>query len=60
MTHYRVTWEIDIEASTPLEAAKLARQYQIEPDTTGVVFDVWDEKQGHRIDLLEPEESSEL
>lgn len=30
MTNFRVTWEIDIEAETPTEAAKQARQYQLD------------------------------
>jgi len=49
MPEYRVTWEIDISADSPLEAARQARLYQVKPDTTAVVFTVGDET----IDLLE-------
>jgi hypothetical protein len=35
---YRVTWVIEVEADTPLSAAKRARFYQTQPGTT--VFEV--------------------
>jgi hypothetical protein len=35
---YRVTWVIEVEADTPLSAARRARFYQTRPGTT--VFDV--------------------
>ena len=35
---YRVRWEIEIEAETPLAAAEKARHYQTKPGTT--VFEV--------------------
>lgn len=41
MTLYRVTWEIDVEADTPREAAIKARDYQTKPGTTATVFDVY-------------------
>jgi hypothetical protein len=60
---YRVTWEIDVEASCPQEAAEKARHYQIKPDTTATVFDVI-EHDGDgsvvRIDLTYPEESGPI
>ena len=37
---YRVRWEIEIEAGTPLEAAEKARHYQTKPGTTATVFEV--------------------
>lgn len=37
---YRVTWAIDIEADSPLEAARKAREIQLDPDSTATVFDV--------------------
>jgi hypothetical protein len=37
---YRVLWEIEIEAETPLEAAEKARHYQTKPCTTATVFEV--------------------
>lgn len=50
---YRVSWEIDIEADSPLEAAQKARHYQTKPDTTATVFDVRAEDSANalRIDL---------
>lgn len=41
MTTYRVVWEIDIEADSPLEAAKEARACQHDA-TEALVFDVTD------------------
>lgn len=54
MTAYRVTWEIDVEAESPNEAALMARQHQ-GPDTTALVFDVVKsgESAGVRVDLSE-------
>jgi hypothetical protein len=37
---YRVLWEIEVEAETPLEAAEKARHYQVKPGTTATVFEV--------------------
>lgn len=37
---YRVRWEIEVEAETPLEAAETARSYQTTPGTTATVFEV--------------------
>ncbi len=37
---YRVRWEIEIEAETPLTAAEKARHYQTKPGTTATVFEV--------------------
>src|SRR5438445_13763381 len=37
---YRVRWEIEIEAETPLAAAEKARHYQTKPGTTATVFEV--------------------
>jgi hypothetical protein len=42
MTSYRVTWEIDIEADTPVEAAKIALSYQRDPESTSTVFEVFE------------------
>jgi hypothetical protein len=56
MASYRVTWEIDIEAGGPLEAAELARHYQANDDSHAVVFDVFDENgNAYCVDLLENE-----
>lgn len=40
MNTYRVTWEIDVEAESPLEAAERAREIQRDPDSTATVFGV--------------------
>lgn len=55
MPEYRVTWEMDIEADTPQDAAKQARQYQLDPTAIVGVFDVRDHATGaqHRVDLDE-------
>jgi hypothetical protein len=51
---YRVTWEIDIDATSPKAAAKKAREYQIDPDSTATVFDVFNENgKVTRVDLME-------
>jgi hypothetical protein len=49
---FRVTWEIEIDADSPKEAAEAARAEQ-RRDTSATVFDVWEyagEKM-HRIDV---------
>jgi hypothetical protein len=52
---FRVTWEIDIEAEGPKEAAREARAIQLTPGMSATVFDVWAYVAGkmHRIDLIE-------
>jgi hypothetical protein len=40
MPEYRVRWEINIEADTPEEAARIARDYQLDPEAIVGVFDV--------------------
>lgn len=40
MPEYRVTWDIDIEADSPEEAAKKALEIQRRPDSIATVFDV--------------------
>jgi hypothetical protein len=39
-TLYRVRWEIEIEAETPLAGVEKARHYQTKPGTTATVFKV--------------------
>jgi hypothetical protein len=54
---YRVVWEIDVCAETPLEAARQARWLQRQTDTTAVVFDVYDpDGDVTRIDLEDDHE----
>jgi hypothetical protein len=38
--HYRVTWEIDLEADSPREAAIEAQAIQRDPESTANVFSV--------------------
>ena len=40
MPTYRVTWEIDIEADTPLQAAREAYETQISPESFPPVFKI--------------------
>ncbi|AKU43513.1 hypothetical protein CPT_Sansa109 [Caulobacter phage Sansa] len=54
---YRVTWEIDVDASDPREAAELARHSQTRDGTEALVFSVLENVAGAvavRVDLLEP------
>ena len=57
MTSYSVNWEIDIEAESPVEAARQALKIHRDQNSTATVFDVFDEDGNHtRVDLLEIEE----
>jgi len=38
MTQYKVTWEIDIEATSPLEAARKALRIHRDPTSIATVF----------------------
>ena len=58
MQTYRVSWEIDIDADSPEEAARKAREIQLRPDSHATVFDLTDESgESARIDLLELDEA---
>lgn len=39
---YLVTWELEIDAETPHDAAVMALQYQRDPDSIATVFTVID------------------
>jgi hypothetical protein len=41
--NYLVSWEIEIKARGPIEAAMLAREAQIQPNTRSTVFQVYAE-----------------
>jgi hypothetical protein len=43
MMNYRVSWEIDIDADSPREAAERALEIQRRPDSIATVFTVRDE-----------------
>ena len=54
--HYVVTWELDVDAGTPEEAARQAWAAMRRPESTANVFDVLDETGGcTRVDLMEGE-----
>ena len=54
MTAYSVNWKIDIEAESPVEAAKQALEIQRDPATLATVFEIYDEDGNHTsVDLLE-------
>lgn len=55
--NYLVSWEIDIEADTPEEAARLAREIQRDPDSTALFFSVRDQNQDEEVVDLTPEET---
>lgn len=53
---YHVTWEIDVSAASPEDAAEQARQIQLMPESMATVFDVADgEGNSKRVDLMETE-----
>jgi hypothetical protein len=54
MPLYTVTWEIDVDAKTPKEAAREALKIQRDPNSTATVFSVSNQKGTiHTIDLEE-------
>jgi hypothetical protein len=54
MQQYRVRWEIDLDAESPKQAARIARNIQLEPGNEATVFSVIDEEKTMvMIDLLE-------
>ena len=57
---YHVVWEIDVDATSPSDAAKQALALVQEPGTHAVVFDIFSEDgESTRVDLLEDEEGGE-
>lgn len=61
MKEYFVTWEIDIEADTPREAAEKALAIQRDPTSWAPVFKVFheDDPDMHTIDLAQAEDNEE-
>lgn len=53
MAKYHVTWEIDIDARNPTQAARKALEIQREPESIATVFKVFSDKKMHEIDLSE-------
>lgn len=59
MTSFKVSWEIDIEAETPLEAAQQAWDIVRRPSSSANVFTVYAENgETEKIDLQEHFESA--
>jgi hypothetical protein len=40
MTEYLVTWRIELSANSPEDAARQAREIQLDPDSTALVYRV--------------------
>lgn len=60
MTTYSVNWQIDIEAKSPVEAAKHALEIHRDQNSMATVFDVYDEDVNcTRVDLQEIEGNRE-
>jgi hypothetical protein len=54
---YNVSWEIDIDADSPREAAEKARAIQLRDASTATVFMVFNDRgDGVQVDLLEEDE----
>ena len=53
MKEYVVTWDIEVTANSPEEAAKQALEIQRDKTSTATVFKVWDDIDCHTVDLEE-------
>jgi len=52
MEMYNVMWSIDLEADSPGEAARVAREIQLDPDSLATSFTVIDENdQPYTVDV---------
>jgi hypothetical protein len=57
MTSYHVTWEIDLDAETPLEAARDALAIQRDSGSLATVFTVFGEDGSQsRVDITEEDD----
>ena len=57
---YHVSWDIDLVADSPMDAARQALRIQRDPDSIATVFDVTNEEGDiERIDLTAATESAE-
>ena len=58
---YFVTWEIEVKAENPVEAARLARAAQTQPNVKATVFQVFSEdgEDGICVDLTAIAEGNE-
>lgn len=57
MAEYLITWTIEIEADSPLEAVQEARKIQLDPDSQATVFTAEDDEGSDpwTIDLNDPD-----
>ncbi len=46
MSEYKVTWIIELEAESAIEAAKLALEIHRDPDSSAIAFDIIDLESG--------------
>jgi hypothetical protein len=53
MAQYKVTWEIDIEAENPTEAAKIALEIQRDKGSEAVAFSVCNPDTGKEIEFVD-------
>lgn len=51
--NYLVTWSMELEADSPLDAAKLARKIQLDPDSLATEFEVEGKELSSSIELSE-------
>ena len=59
MKTYRVVWEIDIEADTPLLAAWRALKIQRNPESIATQFYVWEHGESERVSIAFLKEDEE-
>ncbi len=52
---YKVTWTIQLDADDPRQAAVLAKQIMMDPDSSATVYEVENEETGEKteVDLIE-------
>lgn len=57
MPEYLITWTIEIEADSPLEAVQEARKIQLDPNSSATVFSAEDDEGSDpwTIDLNDPD-----
>lgn len=57
MPEYLITWTIEVEADSPLEAVQEARKIQLDPDSHATVFTAEDDEGSDpwTIDLNDPD-----
>lgn len=51
MKEYRVVWEIELSATDPVDAARQARQVQLDPACRATVFTISGDDTCRQIDL---------